>query len=386
MINPARIICSQRAKENIALIIIVVLSGSYAFFTIVDAQFYVDEQTYARLGYSLLQGHLATTSSFYQLYYQLGYARSDLPTPFGSMETVEPFLDTPPLVSVLLVPVLLMGASPRLLPIVFSALTTFLIFFLLRGQRILAWASALVWTGFFVSHQILSMLFIDSGVAFFNLLTVTLTSEYARTRSRNYLYLAGVTGGLAALSKQFGIASLLFLLGYLIYSRLGLAKESIVKNSGPFLLAVGIALIWPLYGLATAAPLFIQLQQANASRSFLSGVNSNLSVLVSSFTYTQSTMYYAGVDVMLLIGWVGVAYSVSKRKFRLVTLSILTYLLVVLALRYAWFYTMIPLFPFFAIGLGTLATDLVDLVRRRLQPRFTQAARGFWQRLSKWRE
>ncbi len=347
----------------------VVLSASYSYSKIVDTQFYVDEDTYARLGYSLLQGHLASASSLWPIYNKLGYVRSDLYTPFGSTNTVEPWLDSPPLVPLLLVPLLAAGASPRLLPIIFSSLTTLLIFFLLRGQRLLAWASALTWTGFFISHQILSMLFLDSGVAFFNLLTVTMTSEYTRSRSRNHLYLAGVAAGASALSKVFGVASLLYFLAFLLYSRFGPSRESLAKNSRPLLLAASIASIWPLYGLTVAALLFIQLQQFNASRSFLSNNIFSLPAL-AAFNFAGGMVYYAGVDFALVVGWVAMAYSLSKRNLRLVHLSLLSYLLVVVVLRYGNFYTMIPLFPILAIGIGVVVTDVLYSVRKQVQPLF----------------
>lgn len=346
--------------------VIVVLSGSFVYFTMADAQFYVDEATYARLGYALIHGHLATTSSLWPLYYQLGYGRSDFPTPFGSAQTVEPYLDHPPLVPLLLIPVLVAGVSPRLLPIIFSSLTTFLIFSLLRSQRVLAWASALAWIGLFVTHQILSMLFLDAGVAFFSMLTLIFTSVYNKTGARNYLYLAGIIAGASALSKEYGVATLLYLLVFLLYTRAGSIKNILQRSSKPFLLGLGIASTWPLYGLAIAAPLFLAIIQANASRSFLFGANLNLLAFVTLFNYTSSTMYYAGVDPILLIGWLGIGYSLWKRKLPLVQLSLLSYLGVVLGLRYAWFYTTIPLFPFFAIGIGGLLTDFAYGLRNHI--------------------
>lgn len=337
-----------------------------------EKPFYVDEDTYARLGYSLLQGHLASASSLWSIYYRLGYVRSDLYTPFGSINTVEPWLDHPPLLGFLLVPILLIGATPRLLPIIFSSLSTFLIFFLLRRQRLLAWISSLAWIVLFTSHQILSMVFVDAGVSFFNLLTVAITMEYGKTGSRKLLYLAGISAGASALSKLFGIATLLYLLTYLIYVRVGPRREGLVGNSKPFLLALGIASVWPLYGLAIASPLFIQLQLFNAARSLFAENNIGLQ-LVSAFTYTKSTMYDAGLDWVLIIGWAGVAYSLRKSTLLPIHLSLGSYLLVVFVLRYAFYYTVIPTLPFLAIGIGVLATDAIHNSRRQLLHRFKRS-------------
>ena len=44
-----------------------------------------------------------------------------------------------------------------------------------------------------------------------------------------------------------------------------------------------------------------------------------------------------------------------------------SYLSVVLGLRYGWFYTLIPLFPFFAIGIGTIVADVIYLTQTRFR-------------------
>ena len=337
-----------------------------------EKPFYVDEDTYSRLGYSLLQGHLASASSLWFIYDKLGYVRTNLYTPFGSTNTVEPWLDHPPLIGFLLVPILLTGATPRLLPIIFSSLSTLLIFFLLRRHRLLAWVASLAWVVLFTSHQILSMLFVDAGVSFFNLLTVAMTLEYGKTGSKKLLYLAGITAGASALSKLFGIATLLYLVTYLIYSSLGPRKESIVRNSKPLLLALGTASVWPIYALTIASPLFVQLQLFNAARSLSANNNIGL-LLVSAFTYSKSTMYDAGLDLALIAGWAGIVYSLRKRTLVPIHLSLGSYLLVVFVLRYAWYYTVIPTLPFLASGIGVLVSDVIYNSRWQVLGRFKRS-------------
>jgi hypothetical protein len=363
-----RFFSSRRRTEYAILGIVILLSASFVYVTMASSQLYIDEITYARLGYSLLQGHLASDSALLPIYEKFGLARSDIQTPLGYMDSVEPWLDHPPLVPLLLAPLLTTGASPRLLPIIFSSLIALLIFFLLRDRRLLAWAATLTWVGFFITHPILSMLFVDSGVAFFNLLTVTLTNEYTKTRSSKQLYMAGIAAGASALSKLFGITSLLYLLAYLILSRQSQSKENLPTNYKPLLLSIGIASIWPVYGLATAAPLFFQLLQFNISRSVVSSDILNFPVL-ASLSYTKNTMYSAGIDPFLLIGWIGLAYSLLRKNLRVTLLSPVFYLMVVLVLRYAWFYTMIPLFPFFAIGIGAFITDMISRAGKRIHSR-----------------
>src|SRR5436309_14229400 len=172
--------------EYVALTLVVVVSASYAYATMANSTLYIDEKVYARAAYSLAQGHLASISSLLRIYREFGFVTNNIHTPFGYLDSVEPWLDHPPLVPLLSIPLLVINASPRLLPIIFSSITPLLIFFLFQSRRVLAWTSTLAWTGLFVTHPILSMLFVDSGVAFFNLLTVTLLGQYTRTHGRKW--------------------------------------------------------------------------------------------------------------------------------------------------------------------------------------------------------
>src|ERR1017187_1366841 len=96
--------------------LILIISISYARFG--SGPLYIDEITYARLGYSLMLGHLASDTSFYSLYQQFGLATNSIQTPYGNVASVEPWLDHPPLMGFLLVPVLAIGLQPRFLPII----------------------------------------------------------------------------------------------------------------------------------------------------------------------------------------------------------------------------------------------------------------------------
>ena len=368
--SPTSIFKSRNLRisvEYFALLLVVVVSAFYVYIVRANSALYIDEIAYARAGYSLAQGHLASISSFFPIYQRLGLVRNDIRTPFGHLGSVEPWLDHPPLVPLLSVPLLAIDSFPRLLPIIFSSITPLLIFFLFRDRRVLAWASTLAWTGLFVTHPILSMLFVDSGVAFFNFLTVTLLCQYTRSHRNQWLYFAAIAAGASALSKEiFGFVSILYLLVYLAIVRLGPRRELLTRNLKPLLLAVGIALTWWIFALTVAAPLFIQILQFNISRSTFSNhtFSDIFRILLASFTYSESTMNYTGVDSALVISWVALIYSLSKRGVRLVQASSLCYLSIVFALRYVWFFTVIPLFPFFAIGIGTLVADLVSVLRR----------------------
>jgi len=362
-LNP---ISRRISLEYFVLLLIVAVSTFYVYVARANSPLYIDEIAYARAGYSLAQGHLSSISSFFSIYQRLGLVRNDIHTPFGYLDSVEPWLDHPPLVPLLLVPLLVIDSSPKLLSIIFSAASTLLIFALLRERRVLAWSSALAWTGLFVTHPILSMLFVDSGVAFFNLLSLTMLGEYSRTHRRKWLYFAAIASGASALSKEiFGLSSILYLVAYLIYARLGPRHEALTRNLKPILLAVGLASTWWIFAITVDAPLFIQLLHYNVSRSALSDhtFSDVFSILLASFSYSRSSMNYNGVDPILAISWVALIYSLSKSGVRFVQASSVCYLSVVFVLRYAWFFTVIPLFPFFAIGIGDLVTDAISVLR-----------------------
>jgi len=360
-------------REYLPLLIIVAIGATYVYSTMASTPLYIDEIAYATLAHSLAQGHIATDSSFIQIYEKFGAVTNSIHVQYGHLDSAEPWLDHPPLVSMILVPIILTSLSPRLLPIIFASMTTFLIFFILRGNRLLAWISALTWMGLFLTHPVLSMLFLDSGVGFFNLLTVTMVNEYEKSRrGGKWLYVGGIAAGASALSKLgFGLAGPFYLLIYVIYTKIGPRRESLTTNLKPFLLSIGIASIWPLYGLTTAAPLFIQILTVNASRSAFSGDSIGLAKFIYSIVWSVHEIHATTIDVTLIVGLVAMTYSLFRSGLRIVQTAALTYLAVVLMLRYVQFTSMIPLFPFYAIGIGAIITDSVQMAHKRIMDHLT---------------
>jgi hypothetical protein len=206
------------------------------------------------------------------------------------------------------------------------------------------------------------MLFLDSGVGFFNLLTLALVNEHSKTDSKKYLYTGGVTAGLSALSKLFGLASIIFLLAYGLtrYRKQILRSKPMVIS---ILLSILIALTWPVYALSQAGSLFIQIQLANGSRSAFSFRNFSIPIFQSNYEYT-TVFLGSGVIFALVLGWLALLYSVRSGRLRLVQLCFYSYVSVVAVLHYLGFYTVIPALPFLAIGIGQLVMEIFGRTRK----------------------
>jgi hypothetical protein len=345
--------------------------------------FYIDEDVYARLAYSILHGHLASASSFYQIYAQFGYNRTDIYTPFGSSTTVEPWLDHPPLVPILSGSFFLIGGvSPRVLPIIFCILIALEIFVLLRHQLILAWISVIVWVAYVSTSPLLSMLFLEAGVSFFLMSTLVLVKEFDSRGSRVYLYAAAITAGLCGLSKIFGISAILFLLLFLIYyARRKPARKqlSVLAGVGAVSLSVVITLTWFVYGFLAAPNLFQKLFTLNAQRSLLSAHNIDLLVLVKSPVVGPSQISGGSFSLPLVIGIVCLLYLFFRKDTRLLQLCIVSYLGFSFALGYFWFYTTIPLYPFYSIGVGYLIYAVIFRGRKHDQGPHGMSTNTMWE-------
>src|SRR5205807_5019859 len=100
------------------------------------------------------------------------------------------------------------------------------------------------------------------------------------------------------------------------------------------------ASIWPLYGLTTAAPLFIQILTVNASRSAFSGDSIGLAKFIYSIVWSVLEIHATTIDVTLIVGLVAMTYSLFRSGLRIVQTAALTYLAVVLMLRYVQFTSM----------------------------------------------
>jgi hypothetical protein len=129
---------------------------------------------------------------------------------------------------------------------------------------------------------------------------------------------------------------------------------SVLAGVGAVLLSVVIALVWFVYGFLAAPNLFQKLLTLNAQRSVLSAHNIDLLLLVKSPVVGSSQISEGSFNLPLVIGIVGLLYLFFRRDARLLQLCIVSYVGFSFALGYFWFYTTIPLYPFYSIGVGYL--------------------------------
>lgn len=353
-----------RVKTEVLVVAILLFSVAVVGYTFsIRNPVYIDEITYARLGFSLSEGHLASDSSFLSLYASHGLVTNGIPTPYGYVDSVEPWLDHPPLVGLLLIPFVTLGPNPRMLPLLFDIATVLLLYLLLRPKdKLAAFVAIAFFLLFLTLFPVLSMLFLDSSVSFFFLLTIFLLTRYSSEKSNKLLIGAGLSAGFAALSKVSGIIAIVILilfLGQLVAVR----RIKMAKAVPPLIIASGIALIYPAYGFLLEPSLFWQLNMVNISRSVLSenSLQQVLVSLVSSATFTKPS-YAQNISPFLQLSWVSVLLISSSRKFRFASLAALSYFLLVLALRYAPPQMTVPFFPYFAITMGSVVVRVGRLI------------------------
>ncbi|MDA4131471.1 MAG: hypothetical protein OK457_11930, partial [Thaumarchaeota archaeon] len=120
-----------------------------------------------------------------------------------------------------------------------------------------------------------------------------------------------------------------------------------------------LALSWFLYGFLVAPDLFLKLLSENAQRSILSPHNINLLVFVTNPVVSSSQIFVGSISLPLILGLVGLSYLFLRKEVLLVQLGVAVYLGFAFVLGYIWFYTTIPLYPFFCVGIGYLINDLI---------------------------
>ena len=91
---------------------------------------------------------------------------------------------------------------------------------------------------------------------------------------------------------------------------------------------------------------------------YLSAHNVDL-LLVKSPVVGSSQISGGNYSLPLIIGIVGLLYLFLRRDTRLLQLCIVSYVGFSFALGYFWFYTTIPLYPFYSIGVGYLINAII---------------------------
>jgi len=303
---------------------------------------YCDELIYEKLARFIFNGHLASSSSHYAI-----YATHNATLSLGTeVQIVEPWVDHPPLFSILLIPFWLKGI-PRLLPILLSTLSTFLIIYLLRKNFTLSLLSGLIFAFFPSAVRLNSMVFLDNGTSFFFLLTLALTSRYEEQESRRLLVLSGVSAGLSFLCKISGVFAIIYLALYLLFT------NKLRRNFFAFIVALCISAIYPISNLMLNADLFLDILTVQKNRlGVFQFLSTGLSPAVSDFTYTRNMFTTGSISVVLLLSWISLGAFLNSRNNKVVKLGILSFVLTFLIISYAWFFSWIPMYPFFSIALA----------------------------------
>jgi hypothetical protein len=362
-----------------------VITFVVAYFASRSTPIYVDEYTYTFLGHFLISGKLATLSSFNSLYKSMGYIGPTVQLPWGPGTTVEPWLDHPPIVSIILIPFLLADLPARTLPILFTSLVSGMLYVILRRKKLLAFITIAVWIVFVATNPILSMLFLETGVSFFVMLTLVLTSEYANgKKSEYYLYAAAVTVGLAAASKESGLSTVAYFGIFLLYMKLK-EKKSIVSSLKPFLISVFLSAIWFVFAYLTAPKLFLDLLTINSHRYQEPG-GPNLFKDIPRFFVVQPNlsnptgMQFGPLSLLMLLGVAGVGYLIVRaffsRDLLLEVLLVSCYLAFILPSE-VFFYTTIVMFPFYSIGIAAILYDITMKAKGAMQQQVESLARTF---------
>lgn len=330
-----------------------------------NSYWYIDELIYVKLSRFLASGHLASSSSYYSI-----YLAHNATLPWGTeVQIVQPWLDHPPLFSILAIPFWLAGL-PRLLPVLLGSGSTLMVVYLMRKRRYEALLSGLVFSLFPFAASMNAMMFLDNGSSFFFLLTMSLTSRYEEDKSNVFLILAGISAGLSFLSKEFGVYSIIYLFFYLLLAR------RLFKGSRALLAAVGIASIYFVGGFLLNSGLFIDI--LNAQAIVTSGVRtypgqSLWNTALRDFSFDQNGFVLGDISLLLLASWVSLGVFLGGSKNRIVKLGIFSFLLTIIAVRYFWFYSWIAIYPFFSLALAHVICESFLPVSKYIQSRVLHA-------------
>jgi 4-amino-4-deoxy-L-arabinose transferase-like glycosyltransferase len=333
----------------ILVFIISTISFSVRYANINSPQ-YVDEVAYLRLSHSLESGHLASQSSSWTVYNSTGATINwD-----NGVAIVEPWFDHPPLFAIFDIPFLILG-SPRLLPIMIGALSTFLIMYLLRNKALESILAGSIFAGFPFAILLNSMIFIDNGSSFFLLLTIALTSTYEEKKLERMLILASISAGLSFLSKEMGIFAILYFLLYLLFS------HSFKRHYKWLILSIGIASSWLILGLLLNSRLFLTVISTQFGRTnVVDNFQYIFTTAVSNFSYDFNNFYIGNVSPILFLSWIAIGSFAFGKGHKLIKLGLLSFMIILAVIRYAWFFTWIAVYPFFAIAIAYCIYEIIS--------------------------
>ncbi|MFZ5845408.1 MAG: ArnT family glycosyltransferase [Patescibacteria group bacterium] len=317
-----------------------------------------DEYAFAFLGLSLLTAGEPVSWSAIPLYQD----RFDLTVDGLYFPLVKPYLDHPPLFG------LLVGgwarlagehtysevklATIRLLPVIFSAVTGFLVFLIGRklfGLGAAIWSLMIYATAplFVINSRVVVA---ESLMTTFLLLATYILVAFSRKITPAKTILLALISGLAILTKVLGIGVFLTVAYFL--------KEAKVKIKifSTFILIFSLfVLIWSFYGWYFGGNLFWQIQAYQGSREL--GAQTLLTFLTTPIIVNK--VFYDGWYFWGLISLLVIFSDYRKFKFILIPAAIYL-LLLLLSVRqtdlHGWY--LLPLFPFFALAAGAKFKEL----------------------------
>jgi 4-amino-4-deoxy-L-arabinose transferase-like glycosyltransferase len=307
---------------------------------------------YIKLANILASGHLASSSSYYSVYVNHN-ALLSLP---NQAQIVEPWFDHPPFFSIIDIPFWFAGL-PKLLPILLGALSTLLIMYLLRQNKVLAILAGAIFAVYPFAVQLNGMMLLDNGAIFFFLLTLALTSKYEKNKSDLALLLAAFSAGLSFLCKEIGVYAILFMFLYVLYTRKTIKATTALKAT---LIPIAVASTWVIFGLLSNPSLFLDIiaTQLNHITGQI-GYQALLTTSVSGFSFVPVTsgevvVQFGSVNGLLLFSWICLGILLFDSGHKIVRIGILSILVTLFVMKYAWFFTWVAIYPFFAIAIASV--------------------------------
>ena len=310
-----------------------------------------DEYAFAWSGMSLIQKHVPTGWSWLKAY---GYA--PVIEWHGNLyRLVTPFLDHPPLFSLIVgIAAILGGANslfdctltsiriPSLIFGISSIILLYILSYRLYGTPVAVISSIVFATN--PSLVFLSRLAVSENfILFLTLATLLCLLEFFKTSKKNYLYISAFLAGLASLAKITGIFLVILLCLLLIYKKRW--QESIVA------LTIGLILfsIYFMYGWIYNLHLLISILHEHSER--------YTDILLFKYIIFQPGMPF--FDAWNIFSWLvlisTLRLSQKKLQAQIVFLPIIIYLFILLFTGaqshfYPWYF--IPLYPFLSLTLG----------------------------------
>jgi len=88
---------------------------------------------------------------------------------------------------------------------------------------------------------------------------------------------------------------------------------------------------------------------------------------IRNFTYNVNEFEYKEISPTLLLSWISLVLFLKYGNNTLIKLAIFSYLIIIIFIKYCWFYSWIPIYPFFSISLSFCILKLYDYIKVKLK-------------------